>query len=387
MPLVSVIVPVYNAEKYIEKCLDSILNQTFKDFEVVIVDDGSTDCSGIIADTFAEKYDNVKVFHKENQGLISARIDGLKYAQGKYIAFVDADDWIDADFLEILADSILQHDADIVVSDCIQELNGVPVKKTNQFKSGVYESQKLVSEVYPKMLHYEGFFKFGILPYMWNKLYKKEILLGCYENINISIYDGEDVAVVYPYLLKSKKMVVLEDAKYHYRIHNSSMSIDKKADYYENVSYLYLHLNDIFKKTKWYKVLLSQLNQYMRMMIFNGNKVAHIDSQKNIFPFDKIPKNSKIVLYGAGYIGKTYAYQVKQINYCNIVAWVDKEAEKKEMKELGVLIPEVIKKVDYDYILISIENAEVVRQIIQYLTDMGVCEKKIIKTNDLEKMI
>lgn len=379
MPLVSVIVPVYNAEKYIEKCLDSIVNQTFKDFEIVIIDDGSIDCSGIIADTFAEKYNNVKVFHKENQGLISARIDGLKYVQGKYIAFVDADDWIDADFLEILADSILQHDADIVVSDCIQEFNGAPVKKSNQFKAGVYESQKLVSEVYPKMLHYEGFFKFGILPYMCNKLYKKEILLGCYKNINTSIYDGEDVAVVYPYLLKCKKMVVLEDAKYHYRIHNSSMSINKKADYYENVSYLYLHLNDIFKKTEWYKVLLSQLNQYMRMMIFNGNKVAHIDSQKNIFPFDKIPKNSKIVLYGAGYVGRTYVYQVEQINYCNIIAWVDKDFRNKKLRELNVSNPRVIEVKEFDYVVIGIDDEHIKQKIKEYLIkDVGVEEKKIL---------
>lgn len=97
MPKISIIVPVYNVEKYLRKCIDSILNQTFKDFELILIDDGSTDESGKICDEYNLKDNRIKVIHKENGGLSSARNAGLDIAQGEYIGFVDSDDWIESD--------------------------------------------------------------------------------------------------------------------------------------------------------------------------------------------------------------------------------------------------------------------------------------------------
>lgn len=116
-PKISVIVPVYNTEKYLRRCVDSILAQTFTDFELLLIDDGSTDSSGAICDEYAQKDSRVRVFHKENGGVSSARNLGLNKAKGEYIAFVDGDDWISSDMYESLLNKIKNEEADIVYCD------------------------------------------------------------------------------------------------------------------------------------------------------------------------------------------------------------------------------------------------------------------------------
>lgn len=113
-PKISVIVPVYNVEKYLSRCVNSILAQSFLDFELILIDDGSTDESGRICDEYAEKDSRIKVFHKKNGGLSSARNEGIEYARGSYISFVDSDDWVSPDYLEYLFLLIKKYDADVV---------------------------------------------------------------------------------------------------------------------------------------------------------------------------------------------------------------------------------------------------------------------------------
>ena len=117
MPKISVIVPVYNTEKYLNRCIDSILAQTFTDFELLLIDDGSTDCSGKICDEYAAKDSRVRVFHKENGGVSSARNMGLDNAQGEWITFVDSDDWVHEDFLKKRLALALNDNADIAYCD------------------------------------------------------------------------------------------------------------------------------------------------------------------------------------------------------------------------------------------------------------------------------
>ena len=113
MPAISVIVPIFNVENYVRKCVDSILNQTFSDIEIILVDDGSTDASGRICDEYLSKDDRIRVIHKENGGLSDARNAGLDMCTGEYIGFVDGDDYIDGDMYELLYKNLIQYDADI----------------------------------------------------------------------------------------------------------------------------------------------------------------------------------------------------------------------------------------------------------------------------------
>lgn len=375
---ISVVVPIYNAGKYLRMCLNSIVNQAYQEFEAILIDDGSTDESGEICDQFAGQDGRLRVVHKQNEGLICARKTGVQAAQGKYIAFVDADDWIDADFLETGVYQMEHEGADIVITGCIRENETSAVTVKNKIGAGIYDVKGMIKDIYPRMLHYEAFYEFGILPYVWNKFYKKQLLETCYLDIDPEIYDGEDVAVVYPYLLKAQKAVVTADAKYHYRIHNESMTANRKADYYENTARLYLYLAAKFQQTDYCQCMMPQLDSYMRMMIWQGNPSGFVETTKFIFPFGEIPKGASVILYGAGYVGRIFRYQLTLSGYCFIAAWVDKGYQREELRQMGVVGMDALHTQQYDYVVLAVSNAEIAAEIITQLISNGVDKEKII---------
>ena len=375
----SVIVPVYNTESYIEQCLDSLMNQTYKDFELIIIDDGSEDRSGEICDKYALKYKNIIVIHKENEGLIAARIEGLNKAAGQYIAFVDSDDWVDEDFIEFLITNMDSNQADIVTTGCIREEENKSEKEIDNIRSGIYERADLEKQIFPQMLYFHrGFYEHGILPYMCVKLFKKEMLMDCYRDIDSKVYYGEDVIAVYPYMLKANKAVVCNEAKYHYRRHGGQITAEKKQDFYFNTARLYLYLYNTFQKTDFAECMIEQLDQYLRHMVWNKSPKHFIEADKNIFPFGKVPKDANIVLYAAGDVGRRYYYQLKRTEYCNVVAWVDAKYNLDELKALGVESIDVITQRQFDYIVIAIERPDIVARVRESLVKRGIENSKII---------
>lgn len=375
---VSVIVPIYNAESFLEKCLDSIVSQSHQDMEIILVDDGSDDGSGRICDDFAGRDSRIRVIHKKNEGLICARMTGLEMSGYENIAFVDADDWIEKDFLEQMVCEMKKTQADIVISGCIYERNGRADYRTNELPRGVYENERLTEILFPRMLHDHGFYRFGILPYMWNKLFRRQILKQCYENIDTRIYDGEDAAVVYPYLLLSEKAAVISECLYHYRIHSESMTYKKKNNYYENVSRLYLHLHKACLESKFYDKMLPQLNQYMRRMVWLGDPDCFLETEEIFFPFRDIIAGSDIILYGAGRMGKIFYHQLKRTDYCNVVSWVDKNYLKITKPEMTIESPEAIMSKTFDYLVIAVSDKRVQKEIVRKMQKYGVSGKKIV---------
>ena len=149
-PAISVIIPVYNCEKYLTQCIESVLNQTFQDFELILVDDGSHDSSPDICDNFRQKDERIQVIHKPNGGVSSARNEGIKVARGEYITFVDSDDYIEEEMMEYLYGQAQEHLADIVVSGLLMEYwdNGT-IKETKVYRiqnSKKYSAKELLEE-------------------------------------------------------------------------------------------------------------------------------------------------------------------------------------------------------------------------------------------------
>lgn len=374
----SVIVPIYNGEFFIEACIESILNQSYKDFELILVDDGSNDQSGKLCDEFKKKDNRIKVIHKRNEGVTSARIKGVKAANGKFIAFIDADDWVDKNFLERLIVSIKLTKADIVISGCLYEQGDETTASINLIKEGVYEGESLVNDVISRMLYYEGFYKFGIQPYMCNKLFRKDILMSCFKGIDVKIYDGEDVAIVYPYLSKSKKVTIINDCMYHYRIHETSVSFKKRKDFYENVSRLYLQLYKSCQESEYFGLLLPQLDQYMRRMVWLGTPRDIAEEDKLFFPFAKIPGGSSVILYGAGLVGRIYYRQIEKTKYCKIVCWVDRDYIELSLQGMPVEKPDAILMKEFDYIIVAQGKKRIQEEIKEYLDDLGILKNKVI---------
>ncbi len=242
MPKVSVIVPVYNVNNFLSKCLDSLVNQTLEDIEIIVVNDGSTDNSQAIIDTYAANYnEKIRAFQKENGGLSDARNFGLKKATGDFIGFVDSDDFVDIRMFEKLYNRAIETDSDIVV--CSHD--AVVLNKDNRIKTST--THKIQNgHIFGKSI-YESH---GILAfsrsYAWNKLYKREIING-FEFPKGQYF--EDSAIVYNILSKARKIEHLPDSLYFYvigragaitnsfnaRIYDIFKSCDSIINYYKKI--------------------------------------------------------------------------------------------------------------------------------------------------------
>lgn len=211
--MISVIVPVYNVEPYLRKCLDSILAQTYRDLEILVIDDGSTDGSGSICDEYAEKDERIRLFHTENHGLSAARNLGLDIAKGDWIGFVDSDDWIELDMYEVLLSKAEESSADVAECGVFWEYTN----KTIEHRS----KQVILSGTEAVCLLAKG----ELTNFVWNRLWKT----CCFDHVRFPkdrIY--EDVAVTYQLIGASNCVCIFPASKYHYlqridslsRIHN-----------------------------------------------------------------------------------------------------------------------------------------------------------------------
>lgn len=224
MPVLSIIVPVYNGEQYLRECFDSIISQSYSDFELILINDGSKDGSGDICDEYAAKHENIKVMHKENGGVTAARRDGLKNASGRFVTFVDCDDWIDSDMYEKMLAKAEDYNADAVICSIVYETDSGAVKHKNTVESGLYNKEKLVTEFYPKILFDFDVCLPGVNPSLCNKIFKKELLENVIFKVNDTISYGEDALCTYPALMDSESIYVMEESFYHYRKNDDSVT-------------------------------------------------------------------------------------------------------------------------------------------------------------------
>lgn len=211
--MVSIIIPVYNVEPYLCKCLDSILNQTYRNLEVLIIDDGSTDGSGEICDEY-RKDERVRVFHTENRGLSSARNLGLDEAHGDWVCFVDSDDWIELNAVEYLFQAVIENTADASCCGHYKEFPGRTTVHPLANEKMIYEGEEIVV---PAM-------KGAFAHYAWEKLWKRE-LFNDYRFPTEMLF--EDVATTWKLFLKCHKVVCIPDVLFHYNYRKDSIGNTK----------------------------------------------------------------------------------------------------------------------------------------------------------------
>lgn len=219
LPLISLIVPVYNVREYLEKCLQSVCGQTYQNLEILLIDDGSTDGSGELCDTYARSDARIRVVHQANGGLSAARNTGLAMARGDYFGFVDSDDWIDPDMYECLYRLLAEHMADISICSHYVEK---PSKTRCRHASGrltVFSRDEAVRTLVKDR---------RIKNYMWNKLFRRSLFEDITFPVN-KIY--EDIATSYRLFCKARSVVVQDTPKYHYRRRNGSLTHGRLYDY------------------------------------------------------------------------------------------------------------------------------------------------------------
>lgn len=266
MPLVSIIVPIYNVKDYLITCIDSILSQSYSNIEVILVDDGSTDGSAVICDNYAKINKNIKVIHKKNGGLVSARKKGLQEADGDYIQFVDGDDWIHPQMTEKLIFEMLSSNVDLVTCG-VYKVNDKKTIVKVYFEEGVYNRTQMEKIIFPQMIFSGEYFESGIYPFLVNKLFRKQILLPYCKKVPDDITIGEDAACVYPLILSLNSISIIEEPFYYYRQNNNSMTHSFRRNQTRNVEKLILFLKDEIKEyEKIVPNILKQMDYYLFFM-------------------------------------------------------------------------------------------------------------------------
>lgn len=259
---ISVIVPVYNVEKYLQRCIDSILSQTLTDFELLLIDDGSIDASGKICDEYAEKDERVRVFHKKNGGVSSARNMGLDNARGKFITFIDSDDWIDKNhlfsFLVSPADLVFQGYKQIASDSKTIEL----IKNLNCHK--VFSKNEILEVLY------ELFSMGMVFGPIWNKLFKAQIInenrIRFYEDISFR----EDEIFTFQYCKFIRSLVSNESITYNYVQYNTSLMHKSYIDPEELIHIFDLSRNVSLNLNPQYDFTIAINKYYTESLIWSG---------------------------------------------------------------------------------------------------------------------
>ncbi len=260
----TVTMPVYNVEKYLSRGIESVLKQTYRDFELIIVDDGSTDCSGEICDYYASIDNRIKVIHQKNKGLVAAREVALEVANGLYIGFVDPDDWVEEEFFERVIEAMERTNASIGVGGYVLEYeNGICKKR---FKN----NEELILSRDEGL---ENLFSFELFQWeLWDKIYKRDVI----KNIMIDreITCGEDLLRVYAAFCRSDKICVVPIYGYHYMQRNDSMTGRKKRKFKNTVFYAMTTIEDEVKQEN---------NIIRKEYIIRRNRFLIIDMVANFY--------------------------------------------------------------------------------------------------------
>lgn len=376
--LISVIVPIYRVEKYLEQCIQSIRNQTYRNLEIILVDDGSDDNCPSICDRYAEEDKRIKVIHKENGGLDSAKKAGILAAMGKYVGYIDGDDWIEPVMYEKLLGYMYKYDVDAVDSGVIDSWVDRENCRTSYIEEGCYKGKDFVDKVEPRLLYSGIFFRYGIEPYVCSKLILRESLIKYQMRDDLTNIIHNDTMVSLPCIAELKSLYVTHDCYWHYRVRTDSLKRKRRADEVGDLRQCYPEILDRFQGT----LLTAQEDKQIRIfalywLLYKAPLCFDEPSQGRFLEaFGGVEENSRIVLYGAGAVGIHLEDCIREVGGLQVVAWADRSYRDLQ-KTLDVIAPEDIMRYEYDYVIISILRESAVQSAKKDLVALGVPESRI----------
>lgn len=379
--LLTVVVPVYNTSHYLSKCLESIMYQQYKNLDIILIDDGSTDGSGKICDEFSNIDNRIRVFHQKNMGLVATRKFGVELAKGDLITFVDSDDWIEFDMYYKMMAAYMEFEPDMVTSGITIE-NGDKVSyEIDIIPAGLYDHKKIKDQIVSCMMYDEHSRRRAVTPSVWNKIYKKDLFRKIIFNLDESITYGEDAAVTYIYIAKATRIMVLNKSWYHYVIHSDSMSRKYDIISFEKIYRFYTYMKAQFLEHDLWDKMDTQLKKYTKVFLNQTMQDVFDIIPENpiyLFPFELVGKDSRVVIYGAGKVGNSYRENLLKSGYAELIGFVDKNYNIIDAKEYIVDSPEILKCLTIDYVVIAIEKEELAIEIQDYIEKIGDKKCKIV---------
>lgn len=394
--LFSIIVPVYNISAYVRKCIESIICQTYQNLDIILVDDGSTDGSGDICDEYAEIDSRIRVIHKKNGGLVSARKAGINVAEGEYSLYVDGDDWIEKDYIELVSrhtynkpDAIIAmgHTRDYPGNHSIKYSDGIDMEYR------LYSGSEINEFIIDKFISLNNFFSSAIPFTIWCYVCKTEIFRFCQNEINNNITIAEDLACAFRIILHCKSVYLLDSYKYHYIQHENSMVKKNDDKYFKKGECLFFNLEDAVNHYSG-TYSINELRKKILFIVFDSFLIKSFNllqklSVDYLFPYPEVKKNSSVFIYGIGTYGQEI---IRASNKCDngieIVGLSDERWE--NYKEPGIVInnqkyevisPARINHVKFDYLIIAVAKYSMRISIMKDLLKNGIAKSKIANIN------
>ena len=364
----TVIVPVYNTEKYIRRCLDSLIKQKYTELEIILINDGSTDASAKICEEYVRRDSRIELYHKENAGAGSARKEALKYAKGDYITCVDSDDWIEENAYEELMDKANRLFPDVIACSFIKEFNDFQTLRKDYPDEGLY-SKKEFFDVMKKAGDEKPFFCQIVNGSLCCKLFKKQYFEKYQKAVPSEINLSEDMAVTLPMLFEIDSIYIEKKPYYHYCQNKESSSWKWRTGEFERWNMLVVYLRqyyEIYKNDVIQRLILHSIYFSMMDLLYD----VPTDYFREGIPFlSKIKRTSKVVIYGKGVYATNLMEVMKKNHLCKIVCNVDSG-------DADILFS--MKKEEYDCVLIAILDCYVVENVLTYLKEKNIPESKII---------
>ncbi len=377
LPLVSIIIPIYNVGPFLYQCIDSVVNQSYKNLQIILVNDGSLDYAKQICECFTSD-SRVVLINKNNGGLVAARKTGLQCAAGAYILNLDGDDWLSKEYIEHMVVYALDGDADIVLPSHYREFLGKVERIDNKVSYGFYDGVKL-QNLKNNMLSYESKLCPGIYSYSWGKLFKKKSLYKYQMSVPDILIMGEDAAVVYPAIYNSDSVHVVDYAGYYYRQRQTSIlkSIESPNNEIPKILLLYETLLRGLSESNSLNIKKEQLRSYLfgvlavRTAGFWGLGIEGV-SVDLLFP-----KNLNLGIYSSGSFGQALFRKFTSEHGPGIIRWFDEDYLESRLIGLPVYSLEDFSQFDIDVIFVATVDSVIGNRVKTKLINAGVSDNKI----------
>ena len=376
--LLSVIVPVYNREKTIKKCLDSICNQKFDNFEIIVVDDGSTDNTADIIKGIQKTNVNLRYYYINNEGAFNARKYGVSKALGKYVTFVDSDDWVEDTIYTSFNDAIIK-DIDFISYGLMfnKDVNR-PYEGNlllNSIEEGYYYSNKTFLN---KMIYDISSGKAGINQSLCTKIIKKKIVESAMSSVTKKLTFGDDAIVVFGAALKAESFCFSNQHKYHYVCGNESITSTVSIETFNDILNFKDEMELLVNSVKCEVDFNAQIARYLQHIINHSiSKMFNIQILQSCrFDIDFL-KDKKVLIYGAGEYGEKLYRVVSSEPSINVLGWIDRFKNGSVIR--GVVIDSLdnISSYDYDILIVAVKDEEFFKKIKLQLMKKNLDESKI----------
>lgn len=376
---ISVIIPVYNVDSWIRRCIESVIQQTYSDLQIILVDDGSSDRSGLICDEYCKLDSRIVTIHTNNQGSVRARKNGLKVATGEFIGFVDGDDCIAPQMYEHLMNAIYSSGADIVHCGYFEYTENEKVKEITCFSSGNYD---LSTEIEKREFINKFFFQSSeyneITPSIWSKLFRAEIIKKTFGFIPDSQQIGEDVLCLIYSVMEAHSICLLKEPLYYYLNRNDSLSHLLDRQYIINLTKLLTEVIKIGEKEKQERGGCIEYFDYIYKITNLIYQRTEPDFITYFLPNVSLFFNKKVSIYGAGKVGADYYKQLRWYKSICVEKVYDKEFCTIVFKYCEVNDPQEIYLDDADIILIAIKSRKIADSIRKDLESVGIISNRIM---------